>query len=212
MNKLNFAGACLLAFGGFQETNALRIQSKLAAANSTTRSQAFTQTWKPLPSEDLAEIANPVRFETWNHPVRVTFDNVSGEDVELFWHDYDGNLASKGTIEDGETMQMYTYASQPWSAAGSNGEYSVDGRDIFVTDARNSDKVITIADRSSNYQVVTERDCTGSELVLTEDACKAAIKEVFGVEDANVSVWGSQAHPYGCFRHIYYDGSGTEPT
>jgi len=32
MNKINFAGACLLAFGGFLEANALKVQSKLAQA------------------------------------------------------------------------------------------------------------------------------------------------------------------------------------
>ena len=168
MNRLNFAGACLLAFGGFQETSALSLQSKLATTNP--KSDVFTQRWYPEPNADLAQIANPVPFETWNHPVRVTFDNGSSDQVELFWHDYNGDLVSYGNLAKGQTKQMYTYASQPWSAAGT-GDYSVNGRDVFVPVARDSDRVFTIAKRSSNYNLVTDRNCSGNELIMNVADC-----------------------------------------
>ena len=48
MNKINFAGACLLAFSGFLETNALKVQSKLAEASEDhpkPQAGGFAQMW-----------------------------------------------------------------------------------------------------------------------------------------------------------------------
>lgn len=108
--------------------------------------------WHSRPDvNEAAQTSDPVRSLTWNHPVRVTFDNDSGDQVELFWHDYSGNLVSYGHIADGQTMQMYTYATHPWSATGSGGEYSVDGHDIFVPEAQDNDRVITIQKETTDY-------------------------------------------------------------
>jgi len=55
----------------------------------------------------------------------------------------------------------------------------------------------------ATYGLVTSGDCVGPTLVKTVDECKAAIKEVFGVENASVEVWNSPSYAKGCFKHNY---------
>lgn len=40
--------------------------------------------------------------KTWSSGlINLTFDNESGQDVELFWHNYNGDKVSYGTIGNG---------------------------------------------------------------------------------------------------------------
>jgi len=87
----------------------------------------------------------------WYDPVRLTFDNDSGYEIELFWHDYEGNLVSYGYLADGKTKTVYTYATHAWSASQVSYadimikyEYFVDGHEFFVAELEDNDRVITI--------------------------------------------------------------------
>lgn len=86
----------------------------------------------------------------WYDPVRLTFDNDSGDEIELFWHDYEGNLVSYGYLAHGQTKTVYTYATHAWSASQIHAdimvkyEYFVDGHEFFVAEFEDNDRIITI--------------------------------------------------------------------
>ena len=67
--------------------------------------------------------------------ITLTFDNESGQDVELFWHNYNGDEVSYGRIADGQTKVQGTYATHPWTVVGlsdASAQLVLDGDDIFV--------------------------------------------------------------------------------
>jgi hypothetical protein len=92
---------------------------------------------------ELAQVAQTVRSTAWNTPLNVTFKNESGQSVQLFWHDYSGNLVSYGTIAAGGSMNMNTYATHPWSVQGT-GNLAIDGDAIFVPEAGDNKRTLVI--------------------------------------------------------------------
>jgi len=89
---------------------------------------------------------------TWHSPVYVVFKNESSQEVELFWHNYQGNKVSYGRIAPGGTKPMNTYATHPWSAVGtSNGEIymSVDAEEVYVPVAGDAGRTIVIEEYES---------------------------------------------------------------
>lgn len=57
--------------------------------------------------------------KSWNSGlINIIFDNESGQDVELFWHNYNGDEVSYGTIGNGQTRIQGTFATHPWSVNG----------------------------------------------------------------------------------------------
>jgi len=85
-----------------------------------------------------------VKSTAWNQPIYLEFFNGTGEDVHLFWHDYSGYKQYYGMIASGETRDMNTYATHPWSVAAGNAHYTVDGRAIFTPTAADNGKTIYI--------------------------------------------------------------------
>jgi hypothetical protein len=89
---------------------------------------------------------------TWHSPVHVTFKNESSQQVELFWHNYQGNKVSYGTINAGATKAMNTYASHPWSAVALNDAgvfMSVDAEEVYVPVAGDAGRTIVIEEYES---------------------------------------------------------------
>ena len=85
--------------------------------------------------------------KTWNQFITLAFQNESGQDVELFWHDYDGNEISYGVIANGQTRNQGTYASHPWSVTGKarpNEHLVVDGAEVFVPEGADNNRTIYI--------------------------------------------------------------------
>lgn len=85
--------------------------------------------------------------KTWNQFITLTFQNESGQDVELFWHDYQGVEKSYGVIKNGETRRQGTYASHPWSVTGkanASERLVVDGDDVFVPKGGDNNRTIYI--------------------------------------------------------------------
>jgi hypothetical protein len=65
----------------------------------------------------------------------MTFKNESSQTIELFWHNYQGDTRSYGRIAAGGTLPMYTYATHPWSAVGTDDvdrEMSVDNKSVYI--------------------------------------------------------------------------------
>lgn len=160
MQKISI-GACVLAFGGFLETNALKIQSKLQeAAEDHPKPHAgeLAQRWYGYHSYGYdrampmvaAQTEQEYKSTAWNEPLRVTFENASHDQIELFWHDYSGNLVSYGQMGPGQTMLMYTYATHPWSATG-NGDFNVDGDAVWVPVIGDNDRTIQIHKDHSDF-------------------------------------------------------------
>jgi len=81
--------------------------------------------------------------------INLTFDNESGQDVELFWHNYNGDEVSYGVIGAGQTRLQGTYATHPWTVVGlsdASAELVVDGADIFVPTADDNNRTIYIGE------------------------------------------------------------------
>jgi len=57
----------------------------------------------------------------------------------------------------------------------------------------------------ASYELVASGDCTGTAPIETVDECKAAIKEVFGLENAPIVIWDTPSYAKGCFKHNYSD-------
>ena len=85
--------------------------------------------------------------KTWNQFITLTFQNESGQDVELFWHDYQGIEKSYGVIAAGATRNQGTYASHPWSVTGksdASAHLVVDGDDVFLPEGGDNGRTIYI--------------------------------------------------------------------
>jgi len=81
--------------------------------------------------------------------ITLYFENESGQDVELYWHNYNGDEVSYGRIAAGETRTQQTYATHPWSVVGLSTDYThcelvVDGADIYVPTKQDHNKHIYI--------------------------------------------------------------------
>ena len=48
--------------------------------------------------------------------VTVTFSNFFDKSVDLFWYDFDGNKVFFDHIHAGESKEVQTYVTHPWSA------------------------------------------------------------------------------------------------
>ena len=129
--------AALIAFAGMEGTGA----NALALRQNDGSGDEYL---KPEPAGLAQAAQESIRSTAWGTRVYVTFQNDSGAAVELFWHDYSGNLVSYGTIAAGAGMNMYTYATHPWSVTGS-GDLTVDGEAIFVPEAGDDQRTIVIA-------------------------------------------------------------------
>ena len=67
--------------------------------------------------------------------VHVGFYNESVQQVELFWHDYNGNMVSYGHMPPLKGYKgMNTYDTHPWTAIGADGKYMQMniGGEVFV--------------------------------------------------------------------------------
>merc|ERR1711881_631168 len=81
--------------------------------------------------------------------INLTFDNESGQDVELFWHNYNGDEVSYGVIAAGQTRIQGTYATHPWTVVGLSditAELVLDGKDIFVPTTQDNNRTIYIGE------------------------------------------------------------------
>jgi hypothetical protein len=87
--------------------------------------------------------AGQFKSKTWNKSIRIKFINKSTKTVKLQWHDYKGKLRSYGYIKPGATHKQQTYATHPWSVAGS-GRFLVDGAPVFVPTAKDNGETIII--------------------------------------------------------------------
>jgi len=97
---------------------------------------------RPMPMV-AAQAEAGERSTSWNEAVSLTFNNASEETVQLFWHDYSGNLRSYGSLNPGQIMNMNTYATHPWSVTG-NGDFMVDGDDVFIPGTADRNRRISI--------------------------------------------------------------------
>jgi hypothetical protein len=158
LSSIGASVAVLIAFAGMETTgaNALTISQSGAEA---------TEYLKP-PMGELAQTSiaagqdmtsDGPKSETWNEPIQCSFKNECGQPVELFWHNYQGNLVSYGVIEAGATMLMYTYATHPWSVVGhddAGANLTVDGDQIWIPVAADTGSEVIISaeePRSKNW-------------------------------------------------------------
>jgi hypothetical protein len=159
MQKINIGAACLLAFGGFLETNALKSKAAIAQDSEYLEPEPldFAQSWfddeydsqdRPVPM--VAAQTGTFKSTAWSELLRVTFNNASEQPVELFWHDYSGNTRSYGSLAPGQTLAMNTYATHPWSATG-DGDFMVDGDDVFVPGTADQDRRISIVRKDPEF-------------------------------------------------------------
>jgi hypothetical protein len=86
MQKINIGAACLLAFGGFLETNALKSKATIAQDNEYLEPEPldFAQSWfddeydsqdRPVPM--VAAQTGTFKSTAWSELLRVTFNNAS---------------------------------------------------------------------------------------------------------------------------------------
>jgi len=81
----------------------------------------------------------------------LTFDNEASQDVDLYWHNYNGDKVYYGRIGNGATRVQGTYATHPWSVVGvqdSGAELVLDGEDIFVPELSDNGRTIYIGEDS----------------------------------------------------------------
>ena len=75
----------------------------------------------------------------------MTFVNNATSTVYMNWHGYDGNEVAYGAIQPGETMDMNTYVTHPWSAIDEEGNILVvNGVRVWTPAAFNDGDVIEI--------------------------------------------------------------------
>lgn len=130
---LGATAAALIAFSSMESS----------AVNAVTLRQA--ELLKPEPA-GLAQTQDPEDYRSIEatNKIFVTFQNDSSEAIELFWHNYSGDLVSYGTIAAGAELNMYTYVTHPWSATGS-GNITVDGDAVFIPEAGDDKRTIVIS-------------------------------------------------------------------
>jgi len=59
----------------------------------------------------------------------------------------------------------------------------------------------TVCVKQFSYELVISGDCSDVKLVNNADECKDAIKDVFGVENADVEEWNDSDYAKGCFKN-----------
>ena len=88
----------------------------------------------------------------WSDSISISFENISGDDVQLFWYDYSGNLQPYATLHNGETYTQQTYATHPWGAQGVNGNgehFTINAEDVLVPDGLDDGHTFEIQNATS---------------------------------------------------------------
>ena len=164
MYKFKFATLCLVGYGANAiKTNMAQEATEYLEPEVVELAQFATGMYGDEDLGDMNIISDrpvPVvaaqtqageRSSLWNEAVFLTFNNASGETVEIFWHNYSGNLVSYGRLRPGQTMNMNTYATHPWSVKG-DGEYMVDGDDVFIPGTADRNRRISIVKKNQLFQ------------------------------------------------------------
>lgn len=77
------------------------------------------------------------------------------EAVNVFWHDYSGNLRQWFTIQPNQSFQQSTYATHPWSATCASGVQLLTGDEKVFVPTANDDEATLIIRRQ---EVVSEEE------------------------------------------------------
>lgn len=77
----------------------------------------------PIPDEadddtEVQDESEPEEYKStaWSDTVLLNFVNETDEAIQMWWHDYSGNLRPYQTLQPNQTRQQWTYATHPWSA------------------------------------------------------------------------------------------------
>ena len=113
----------------------------------------------------------PAKPASGNGPrVSVTFQNDSNVTVEMFWHDFQGELVSYGIIQPEATMEMSTFATHPWSFKGvdlPDTLFRVDGQEVFVPVETDDGRFISITKGNFTDTLTDSRPTSTKESVIT---------------------------------------------
>ena len=86
-------------------------------------------------------------YKSENGDVKVSFtlQNSCPEDVEIFWHGYDGALTSYGQVGANAGKPMESFATHPWSAKSVSGvPVMVHMKPVWVPEAGDNGQTIYI--------------------------------------------------------------------
>ena len=143
---------------------------------------------------EIAQTEDSIRSTAWDTQISIIFENESDATVELFWHDYEGNLVSYGTIEAKARMPMTTYATHPWSATGS-GKLTIDGEAVFVPKSEDDNRTIIIAQEMTNTMSVVNIEGNYECMLYSGDQKNDWHYVIISAtEDSNVFIWKNKAN------------------
>jgi len=90
--------------------------------------------------------------------VYMTFINTCSSDVDLFWWDFKGNPVSYGVIPNGDSFELTTYETHPWTILGEGCvfEFETGLEDVYYPHQNQSGGLIYIIDGSPDSQISSD--------------------------------------------------------